>query len=410
MVYQPPTGARDLLPLDVAQKIWIEKRLQQVFHRWGYHQIITSTLERMETLLAGGAIESASIFQLEGLGEEALGLRSELTASIARTVATRVMAGKALEALPTRLFYNTNVFSRASEDSHSTRHEFYQAGVELLGVGGTLADAEILVLAMDCLASLGLSGPDVPRCQILLGEAGLTRSLLSVFPEGIRPQVRDALAKLDRIALESMPLTPDQQRHALLLMDLRGKPGWVLEKVKQLDLNAQQQQQVAQLKSLVALLQTTQDLGDSLVLDLSLIRTFDYYTGVVFEVVVQGQVMGQGGRYDRLLEIYDPQERAIPGVGFGLQLDRLQQVLAGTDRLPQQVAVSDWLVAATEGLAQGAALQHAQQLRQKDLRVELSLAVGGDPADILNQAKQRRIPQVAWVDSQGVVTTETISQ
>lgn len=410
MVYQPPTGARDLLPLDVAQKIWIEKRLQQVFHRWGYHQIITSTLERMDTLMAGGAIESSAIFQLQGVGEEALGLRSELTASIARTVATRILAGTNLAALPARLFYNANVFCRASEDSHSTRHEFYQAGVELLGVGGTLADAEILLLVMDCLASLGLSGPDIPRCQLLLGEAGLTRSLLSVFPEGLRGPVRDALAKLDRLALEAMPLTPDQQRHALLLMDLRGKPGWVLEKVKQLDLNAQQQQQVAQLKALVDLLQTTQDLGDSLVLDLSLIRTFDYYTGVVFEVVVQGQVMGQGGRYDKLLEIYDPQGRSIPGVGFGLQLERLQQVLALTDRLPRQVAVSDWLVVPKDALAQGAALHYAQKLRQGEARVELSLEHGVDRDGILAQALQRRIGQVAWVDHQGKVTTETISK
>jgi ATP phosphoribosyltransferase regulatory subunit len=409
MVYQPPTGARDLLPLDVAQKIWIEKRLQQVFHRWGYHQIITSTLERMDTLMAGGAIESEAIFQLQGVGEEALGLRSELTASIARTVATRILTDQNRAALPARLFYNANVFCRTSEDSHSTRHEFYQAGVELLGVGGTLADAEVLLLVMDCLASLGLSGPDIPRCQILLGEAGLTRSLLSAFPEGLRTQVRDALAKLDRLALEAMPLTPDQQRHALLLMDLRGKPGWVLEKVKQLDLNAQQQQQVAQLKALVELLQSTQDLGDSLVLDLSLIRTFDYYTGVVFEVVVQGQVMGQGGRYDKLLELYDPQGRSIPGVGFGLQLERLQQVLA--PRLPQQVAVSDWLVVPKDILAQGAALHHAQKLRQGETpRVELGLEIGGDRAEILAYAQLRRIGQVAWVDAQGLVTTETISQ
>lgn len=56
MVYQPPSGARDLLPLDVTQKIWIERRLQEVFHRWGYHRIITSTLERLDTLTAGGAV------------------------------------------------------------------------------------------------------------------------------------------------------------------------------------------------------------------------------------------------------------------------------------------------------------------------------------------------------------------
>jgi ATP phosphoribosyltransferase regulatory subunit len=121
-------------------------------------------------------------------------------------------------------------------------------------------------------------------------------------------------------------------------------------------------------------------------------------------------VMGQGGRYDRLLEIYDPQGRSIPGVGFGLQLERLQQVLALTSQLPQQVAVSDWLVVPKDALAQGAALHHAQKLRQGDARVELSLAIGVDRAEILAQALRRRIGQVAWVDRLGLVTTETISQ
>ena len=57
MVHQTPAGARDLLPLEVAQKRWIADRLQQVFHRWGYHRIITSTLEWLNTLMAGGPIE-----------------------------------------------------------------------------------------------------------------------------------------------------------------------------------------------------------------------------------------------------------------------------------------------------------------------------------------------------------------
>ncbi|MBD2018677.1 ATP phosphoribosyltransferase regulatory subunit, partial [Leptolyngbya sp. FACHB-36] len=140
MVYQPPTGARDLLPLDVAQKRWIEDCLQQVFHGWGYHRIITSTLERLDTLMAGGAIQRSTVLHLQNLDDEALGLRPELTASIARAAVTR-MAGAAL---PLRLYYNANVFRRAHETSHSRQQEFYQAGVELLGAAGTLADAEIL--------------------------------------------------------------------------------------------------------------------------------------------------------------------------------------------------------------------------------------------------------------------------
>lgn len=139
MVYQSPVGARDLLPLDVAQKRWIEQRLQQVFHRWGYHRIITSTLERMDTLMAGGAIERSTVIQLQNSDDEDLGLRPELTASIARTAVTR-MAGVTY---PQRLYYNANVFQRTGELKHNRQQEFYQAGVELLGSDGNLADAEI---------------------------------------------------------------------------------------------------------------------------------------------------------------------------------------------------------------------------------------------------------------------------
>ena len=80
MVYQPPVGARDLFPLDVAQKRWIEERIQQVFHSWGYYRIITPTLERLETLMAGGEIEKSKVIQLQDADGEKLGLSPEMTA------------------------------------------------------------------------------------------------------------------------------------------------------------------------------------------------------------------------------------------------------------------------------------------------------------------------------------------
>ena len=90
MVYQPPTGARDLLPLEVAQKHWIEDRLEQVFQRWGYHPIITSTVEHLDTLMAGGAIDQNAVIELNHPNGQRLGLRPELTASIARIAVSRL--------------------------------------------------------------------------------------------------------------------------------------------------------------------------------------------------------------------------------------------------------------------------------------------------------------------------------
>ena len=113
MVYQPPAGARDLLPLDVAQKRWIEDRLEQVFQRWGYHRIITPTIERMDTLMAGGAIDQDAVIELHHTTGPRLGLRPELTASIARAAVSRLSR----VTYPQRLYYNANVF-RQAEHGH----------------------------------------------------------------------------------------------------------------------------------------------------------------------------------------------------------------------------------------------------------------------------------------------------
>jgi ATP phosphoribosyltransferase regulatory subunit len=392
MIYQPPTGARDLLPVDVAQKRWIEHRLQDVLHRWSYHHIITPTLERLDTLMAGGAVQPETVIQVWDAAEGILGLRPELTASIARVAATRMVE----VTYPQRLYYMANIFRRQA----SEQHEFYQAGVELLGAGSIAADAEVLLLLADALSGMGLT-----HWHLVLGDAGLTRSLLWDFPKPLRAKVRQAIANLDRVALETLPLDPTLRHQALRLIDLRGNPLEVLHQVSQWNLDAVQQEAVQRLKSVVELLEGHL----SVTLDLSLIQTFDYYTGLVFEVVsdaLSGQrVLGQGGRYDQLLSLYHPKGQKIPGIGFSLNVQDLQQVLLG--QLPQRPPVSDWLVAPDSPQAIAAAFRHAQQLRTQPGRVEVELE-----ARSLEQtrayAHHRSISQIAWVNAAGSVTIEAV--
>lgn len=423
MVYQPPPsfspergdnrglnfyspGARDLLPLDVAQKRWIEERLQQIFRRWGYHRIITSTIERLDTLMAGGAIQRSTVIQIQDAEVEGLGLRPELTASIARAAVTR-MAG----ATPQRLYYNANVFRKA-QGSYSGQQEFYQAGVELIGGGGLIADAEVLLLLADCLNNLGLN-----RWHLILGEAGLTRSLLSVFPDQLREKVRWAIAHLDRVTLEALPLSEELQQHALMLLDLRGRPADVLQRVASLELNPTQQETLNNLKSLIELLEECfpkQSLDRfPLILDLSLIQTLDYYTGIVFEVVGETEaglhVLGQGGRYDQLLGLYHPQGEVIPGIGFALNIEDLHQALLPTAQLPHQTPASDWLVVPETPQAYTAALAYAQQLRNAAELVRVEVALEAQPKDNIREyARRSRIRQIAWVPAGGSPELETL--
>jgi ATP phosphoribosyltransferase regulatory subunit len=411
MVHQPPSGARDLLPLDVAQKISIERRLQEVFHRWGYHRIITPTLERLKTLMAGGAIDRSTLIQLQDAEDGELGLRSELTASIARAAAMR-MAGTSWQ--PQRLYYNANVFRKQADTASGGQQEFYQTGVELLGAGGTVADAEILLLLSECLQSLGIDG-----WHLVVGEAGLTASLLEPFPPNLREKVREAIANLDRIGLETMPLSPQMRERAMLLFDLRGRPEDVLPIVANLDLDLTQQTALNNLKSAIELLYKCQskipNLQSHIHLDLSLIQTFDYYTGIVFEVVSSSKtgqrVLGQGGRYDRLLGMFHPQGQNSPGIGFCLNIEDLHQILLEEGQLLKETPPSEWLVVPMNSESVAAAFAYARKLRDSTnlVRVEIDLEMRENPETAREYARDRRIAQIAWVSAEGFPTIETVN-
>ncbi|MDB9473369.1 ATP phosphoribosyltransferase regulatory subunit [Dolichospermum circinale] len=398
MVYQPAAGARDLLPLDVAQKRWIEDRLEQVFQRWGYHRIITSTLERMDTLMAGEAIQRHMVIQLQNGQNEELGLRPELTASIARTVVTRMTNAT----YPQRLYYNANVFRRNWEGRHNRQQEYYQSGVELLGAGGLLANAEVLLLVADCFTALDLQG-----WRLILGEAGITGSLFNAFPPEIRNQVRTAISHLDYVTLDTLPLSEELHQRAKIMLDLRGDSREVLEKVSSLHLEPGQQEAINNLKSLVELLEGK----FPLILDLSLIQTIDYYTGIVFEVVsdtnVQAQVLGRGGRYDQLLGLYHPQNESIPGIGFELSIDDLYQILSFNQQLPQNIPASHWLVVPETPGAEAAAFDYAEKLRNNTDLVRVEIDLGGKDVSAIRQyASDRSITKIAWIKADGSHTIE----
>ncbi|OKH17134.1 ATP phosphoribosyltransferase regulatory subunit [[Limnothrix rosea] IAM M-220] len=403
MIHQPPAGARDLLPLEVAQKAWINDNLQSVFQRWGYQRIVTSTLEWLDTLTAGGAIDGSKVIQIQTSESQSLGLRPELTASIARAAVTRM----AENTFPQRLCYRANVFRHPPGGTHGKQMEFYQAGVELLFASGLVADAEILLLLSDSLNELGLRD-----WQLILGEAALGRSLLQPFPENIREAVRHCIANLDRVGLQNLDLSDALQIYALEIFELRGEPLTVLERVSQFELTAEAQEIVANLKALFDLLIGSASQPLPIVLDLTLIQTFDYYTGIVFEAVSfvnnQSRVLGQGGRYDKLLGLYHPQKENYPGIGFCLNLEELHTCLLQSPQLPNKLNGNAWLVIAKASEIQQQAFQYAQKLRQQDENVRVEIELGGrSPHEIREYANRSHISNLVWIDTDSE-TIETL--
>ena len=248
----------------------------------------------------------------------------------------------------------------------------------------------------------------------MLGEAELPRSLLAIFPADIAPQVRYCVANLDRIALKNLNLEAHLAERALFLFDLRGKPETVLEKVAALDLEPSARAIVDNLQSLIELVNQSSSVTIPITLDLSLLQTFDYYTGIVFEAISfsenQSYILGKGGRYDQLLKLYDPQGKTSPGIGFAFNIEVLYSSLLSTKHLPQQPPKSDWLVIPGSVEARVVAVKHADSLRQSqpESRVELDLGDRSKQA-VRQYALNCRIKNLAWIAADGTVTEETVS-
>lgn len=251
----------------------------------------------------------------------------------------------------------------------------------------------------DCLQALGLQ-----RWHLILGEAGITRSLLGAFPVHLQGKIRTAIAHLDRITIDHLPLSDELRDRARMMLDLRGNSADVLQKVNSFDLDKHQQEAVNHLTSLVHLLESRGNFP--LILDLSLIQTIDYYTGIVFEVVNdhdgRATILGRGGRYDQLLGLYHPQGENIPGIGFALNIEDLYQIISNTQQLPQATPASNWLVVPQTTSAIAQAFTYAQKLRDALDLVRVEMDLGGREPEVIRQyARDRRVTQIAWIQADG---------
>ena len=165
MALQPASGAKDLNPKQVETNHLLSKKLSEVYRLWGYEEVSPPRVERLSTLIAGGAISIDEIVKL--VADEPLGLRPEMTASIARAACTRLSGRQR----PLRLSATGTVFeSRKSVEGAVSIEENLQSGVELFGLKGIGAEIELLSLILDSLERLGLENM---KPTLLIGHTSL---------------------------------------------------------------------------------------------------------------------------------------------------------------------------------------------------------------------------------------------
>jgi len=314
---QLPKGVKIYLPDEAAAKRSVEQRLFSVFTRWGYREVVTPTYEFADVLSVGtDETLQGEMFKLVDRDTgRMLALRADITPQIARIVATRLRD----EPKPLRLAYVANVF-RYEEPQVGRYREFYQAGVELVGLEKPEADAEMIAMTVEGLQALGLD-----RFQINVGQADFFRGVLEelkIDRERGR-QLQEALSRKDASTLERLvkDLAPPASTAELLvaLPDLFGREE-VLERGARLVKNPRSERALANLAEVHRLLRAY-GLADAVILDLGEVRGFDYYSGVHFEGYVSGlgAPLCGGGRYDHMLGRFGYD---CPATGFAFEVGR----------------------------------------------------------------------------------------
>lgn len=378
-----PKGLRDLLPDEVAVQRAMEQKAASLFRSYGYREVVTPTFEFLEVVEAGpGGDIRKDLFLFMDREGGILCLRPEMTVSIARLAATHLQD----EVFPQRLYYVSNVF-RHVQPQRAQYREFWQLGIELLGASGAWADAEVITIAAKTLEQMGLKDFKISLNQIaifnhLLDHSGLSRD----DQDRIRHLVESKdLVELTRI-LEGMPLRDDVKESIALMPVLHGGLE-VLNRIPFAEHNRQAAEAVHELEKVYEALQAC-GVIDHIVVDLGVLRSLDYYTGVVFEGYSPdlGYGLLGGGRYDNLMGHFGFDR---PATGFALGLERLALVVDRQSQLPHRCLVG--------GTNFHEMVAEADRLRQEGHIVELD--VEGNTRDQL-QAKLtgRHDYQLVYVD------------
>ena len=244
-----PYGTRDFLPAEAREKRAIESLLAEGFARWGYDEIVTPAFEFLDTLTLGnGRRIEPCMFKFFDRQNRTLALRHEMTTPIARVVASRMRDA----ATPLKLFYLSPVY-RYEQAQAGRQCEFYQAGVEFMGVGSEAADAEVLALAIDSMTRAGLK-----NFQVCLGEVEFIHGLMQELhlDERAQDEIRSVLEAHDFVGLRALAEREGllgSAREALLSVPLLHGGMEILEKARELVTNEQSRRALDNLRAIYRL-------------------------------------------------------------------------------------------------------------------------------------------------------------
>ena len=352
---ETPYGTQDFLPKEAAAKRVVEQKIFALFTSFGYEEVVTPTMEYLETLTtSSGRAQEPHLFKMFDRNNRTLALRHEMTTPIARLAVSRLKDSP----MPLKLSYNTNVF-RFRTNQPGRQCEFYQAGVELLGISNAFADAEIIALAAQALNVAGLKD-----FKICLGQVEFAGGLMENLSAELQTEIKSAIERHDIVALNNLPVDDSLKK----IPTLQGGKE-ILTAAQAIADNERSRKALSNLAEIYRLLEIY-GVADKITFDLGLIRDFEYYTGMVFEAYSHGvgYSLAGGGRYDNMLKDFGA---ACPATGFALGIERILDARKFQD-IAEDLSVKNFYLSYSAG-QEYAAIKKAAELRAAGKVVEVSL-------------------------------------
>jgi histidyl-tRNA synthetase len=354
---QAPKGVSEYVPPRSAAFEFVRECLIEPARKAGYQLIELPVFEDTELFTRGVGestdVVSKEMYTFQDRGDRSITLRPEGTAGVMRAV---IEHGLDRGQLPAKLWYSGQFF-RAERPQAGRYRQFYQVGIEAIGLDDAAIDAEVIAIADAGFKAIGLSKY---RLEITsLGDAdsrAAHRVDLVKFIAGMKldeaTTLRAALNPL-RLFDDKRPEVKDAMAKAPLLVDYlsEGSRAHFEQVKKYLDV-----------------------LGISYTLNPRMVRGLDYYTGTTFEFVHEllgaQSGIGGGGRYDGLMAELGGQ--SLSGIGFGLGVDRALLAAEAEGVINENSFVSDLFIIPLGDAAKEMAIKIASQLRGAGKSIEIA--------------------------------------